>query len=112
MTAPEILLACFILNLLLIIIDAALGYFVLPLVLPAPPGELFEEGAGEEGERAGGRAIDGMRRLLSVMVLLYMLVNCYAYYRGHPIVLYIVTGFVILDIIVQLMVRSRRLRQE
>ena len=101
MTEQDLLLALFILNWLLIIGDASLGYFVLPLLLRPklidPPGD--------------GTAVGGMRRLLTVMVLLYMLVNCYAYSRQHSTLLYIVTAFVALDIIVQLVVRQRRVGQ-
>ena len=52
-----------------------------------------------------------MRHLLSVMVGLYMLVNCYAYFRGETTLLYVVTALLFLDIVVQLVVRHRRGRQ-
>ena len=100
MTA-EIMRWLFLANCLLIIGDAALGYFVLPLVLPPSLREADEE------KEAGG-AVDGMRRLLTVMVLLSMLVNCYAFFQGHPTLLAVVTGLVLLDIILQLVLRRRR----
>ena len=102
MTGQEFILLFFILNVLLIICDASLGYFVLPLILRSKPGELS----------GGGTVVGEMRRLLTAMVILYMLVNCYAYFRQYSALLYIVTAIVLLDILVQLLVRQRRLRQE
>jgi hypothetical protein len=101
MTEQDILLSFFILNWLLIIGDAALGYFVMPLLLPPKPGEPLKEST----------AVDGMRRLLSVMVTLYMLANCYAFFSRYSTLLYIVTALVALDVIVQLVVRQRRAGQ-
>ena len=95
-------LALFILNWLLIIGDASLGYFMLPTLLPPKPG----------APSGGGSAVGGMRRLLTVMVMLYMLVNCYAFSRQNSTLLYIVMVLVALDIIVQLVVRQRRVRQD
>jgi hypothetical protein len=102
MTEQDILLAFFILNWLLIIGDASLGYFVLPLLLRRAPGD----SAGD------GTTVGGMRRLLTATVMLYMLVNCYAYFRQYSTLLYIVTALVVLDIVVQIVVRQRRLRQD
>ena len=107
MTGQELLLAFFVLNWLLIIADASLGYFVLPLMLP----QGTERGGAEEPEAGEGRTLGGMRRLLTVMVLLYMFVNCYAYYRGHGLLLYVVTGLVLIDIVLQLVIRRRKARQ-
>ena len=104
MTLPEIRGTFFLLNWLLIIADASVGYFVLPLLLPRET----------EGDETGGTAETvrgGTGRLLSVMVGLYMLVNCYAYFRGETTLLYVVTALLLLDIVVQLVVRHRRGRQ-
>ena len=101
MTGQYIILMFFILNVLLIICDASLGYFVLPLILRPNP-----------GETSGGETVVGeMRRLLTVMVILYMLVNCYAFYQGHWTLLYVVTAIVLLDIVAQLVLRRVRLRR-
>jgi len=102
MTEQDFLLAFFILNWLLIIGDASLGYFVLPLLLRRDPG----------ASSGDGTAVGGMRRLLTATVMLYMLVNCYAYFRQYLTLLYIVTSLVVLDIVVQIVVRQRRLRQD
>lgn len=104
MTLPEIRGTFFLLNWLLIIADASVGYFVLPLLLPQ---ETVSEEQGETADASFGR----MRHLLSVMVGLYMLVNCYAYFRGETTLLYVVTALLFLDIVVQLVVRHRRGRQ-
>jgi hypothetical protein len=106
MTEQDILLTFFILNWLLIIGDASLGYFVLPLLLR--PDSEKSAGDGVAGDKM---AVGGMRRLLTAMVLLYMLVNCYAFFRQYATLLYVVTALVLLDIIVQLVVRQRRVRQ-
>lgn len=98
----DLLLTVFILNWLLIIGDASLGYFVAPLLLRLKPGD----------PSVDGTAVGGMRRLLTAMVALYMLVNCYAFFRQYSTLLYIVTTLVALDIIVQLVVRQRRVRQD
>jgi hypothetical protein len=103
MTEQEILLTFFILNWLLIIGDASVGYFVLPILLrPDPSGDSFGDGT----------TVSGMRRLLTVMVILYMLVNCYAFFQQNSTLLYIVTVLVALDVIVQLVVRQRKVRQD
>ena len=103
MTEQDLLLTFFILNWLLIIGDASLGYFVLPILLrPDPSGDSSGEGT----------TVGGMRRLLTVMVILYMLVNCYAFFRQNSTLLYIVTVLVALDVIVQLVVRQRKVRQD
>jgi hypothetical protein len=41
-----------------------------------------------------------------------MLVNCYAFFRQNSTLLYIVTVLVALDVIVQLAVRQRKVRQD
>ena len=102
MTEQDMLLTFFILNWLLIIGDASLGYFVLPLLLRRDPG----------ASSGDGTSVGRMRRLLTATVMLYMLVNCYAYFRQYSTLLYIVTALVVLDIIVQIVVRQRRLRQD
>ena len=101
MTEQEILLTFFILNWLLIIGDASLGYFVLPLLLRSNPDETAVDIT----------AVGRMRRLLTAMVMLYMLVNCYAFFRQYSTLLYVVTVLVALDVIVQFVVRQRRARK-
>jgi hypothetical protein len=106
LTVQEISLALFVLNWVLIVGDASLGYFLLPLVLPPRSGQ-----ENEEEQDKATLAVGGMRRLLTVMVSLYMLVNCYAFYQGHSTLLYLVTAIVLLDIIAQLVLRRFRLRR-
>ncbi len=102
MSDQEILLFFFGLNSLLIIGDASLGYFVLPLLLRP-------EADTPVGEAAG---VGGMRRLLTGVVTLSMLVNCYAFFQQYATLLYTVTALAVLDIMGQLVVRLRRLRQD
>jgi hypothetical protein len=101
MRGQNLLLSIFILNWLLIIGDAALGYFVMPLLLRAKADDLTDD----------GMASVMIRRLLTATVVFYMLVNCYAYFRQYPTLLFVVTAFVVLDIIVQFVVRQRKTRQ-
>jgi hypothetical protein len=103
MTEQDLLLTFFILNWLLIIGDASVGYFVLPILLPPAPAS---------DSSVEGTTVGGMRRLLTVMVILYMLVNCYAFFWQNSTLLYIVTVLVALDVIVQLAVRQRKARQD
>lgn len=93
----------FIVNWVLIIIDASLGYFVLPVLLSRVPVKSDSE-PGHENDAVVAK----MRRLLTFMVLLYMLVNCYAFFESQEILLYIVTALIVMDIIVQLAVGKKR----
>jgi hypothetical protein len=106
MTAEEILLAFFIINWLLVIVDASLGYFLMPMVIPRNSPDVVT--GSDEGHSA---AVVGMRRLLTIMVVLYMTVNCYAYYQKHATLLYVITGIVLVDIIAQLALRRHRTRR-
>lgn len=106
MTAGEILLTLFILNWVLVIGDASLGYFMMPLLLPPKESDsAVDTGSGE------GTVVWGMRRLLAVMVFLYMLVNCYAFYQGRSTLLAVVTAVISLDILAQVVLRLYRLRR-
>lgn len=87
-------------NILLILVDAGLGYFVAPLMLRKMEDEEADSHA---------TATVSVRRLLSIVVTFYMFFNCLAYYRANTILLLIVTGVVIFDIVFQLIVR-RKLR--
>jgi hypothetical protein len=89
----------FILNCVLVIGDAAIGYRLAPL---------FARIAGaEEDDAERGTAF--IRRCLSGVVALYMFCNCLAYFRGETLFILLVTGFVAADIICQLLL-GRNLR--
>jgi hypothetical protein len=91
------LTAIFIGNFLLVLIDATLGYHLVP--------RLIRPGATDPATVA--RLTGGMRRLLSCVVALYMFFNCFAYYRGNVVGILVVGGVILLDIGVQLVVRWR-----
>lgn len=91
------LLAIFILNFMLVIGAAALGYHLAPLLI---------HGRITEGEDPGQATLQ-LRRLLSWMVALYMFLNCFAYFRQNAVFLMVVTALVMVDIISQLIIRRR-----
>jgi hypothetical protein len=89
----------FILNFMLVIGDAAVGYHLAPL--------LSRITGGEEADAERGTAV--IRRCLSGVVALYMFCNCFAYFRREPLFILLVTGFVVADIFCQLLL-GRKLR--
>ena len=107
MTDRVLFLAFFILNWFLVMGDASLGYFLLPQLFPRKPADSDVTAAS-----GYGGALGGMRRLLAIMVLLYMLANCYAFYQGHSNLLYLVTVVLLLDIFAQLFLHWIRLRRK
>ena len=97
------LLHLFIVNSLLAIVDASVGYRVVPLVLVRRLDEDDDPDAPE-------RMTASVRRMLACMVALYMFCTCYAYTRREPLFLVIVTAVLLLDIVVQgvLFIKYRR----
>ncbi len=85
------------LNTVLILVDAAIGYHLAPLLM---------HGENQDGEVAEV-AVQGVRRLLSLMVALYMFFTCLAYARQQQTFLSVVTCIVLLDIAIQLILRRR-----
>ena len=96
---PLILPGTFILNFVLVIVDAAVGYHLAPL--------LFRITGGEEDTAKHVTAF--IRRCLSGMVALYMFCNCLAYFGGEIRFILLVTGIVAADIVCQLLL-ARKLR--
>jgi hypothetical protein len=92
----------FLINTLLVLVDAALGYFVSPLLLSKMQGDNADSAAWTTGS---------IRRLLSAVVALYMFFNCLAYFNNNNILLLIVTGVVVFDIVFQLILRWKMGRQ-
>jgi hypothetical protein len=86
------ILHIFVLNWLLIMADAAMGYLLAPLLVR------MREDAAENG-------VHLIRRLLPVVVALYMFFNCLAYFRGNLLLLLLVSGIALMDIGFQLFVR-------
>jgi hypothetical protein len=95
------ILHIFVLNWLLIIADAALGYHIAPLIV-----RMGEEPDTEAVER-GTQAI---RRLLAFVVALYMFFNCLTFFRENVLLLLLVSGIIVLDIAFQLVLKWKRHR--
>jgi hypothetical protein len=93
------ILHIFVLNILLVLCDVSLGYHLAPLL-----GRSWAEDE-EDAERTTKR----MRKLLSAVVALYTLLNCFAYSVGSPVFLIVVTAVILLDMIGQFLLR-RKLR--
>ena len=90
-------LPIFILNTLLVLADAALGYHFAPRLLA---------GMGEqESVEAGVRTT---HRLLPVVVALYMLFNCLGYFQGRTVYLLSVCSLILLDMTLQLLLCRKR----
>ena len=89
----------FILNFVLVIGDAAIGYRLAP--------HLFRLTGGDADD--AGRGAGFIRRCLSGVVALYMFCNCLAFFRGETLFILLVTGFVAADIVCQLLL-GRKVR--
>lgn len=88
-------LQIFLLNWGLVIVDAALGYRIAPLLV----------GKAENDATGPTMTAVSVRRLLAFVVALYMFFNCLAYFRDKMGLLAIVSCIVVLDIVFQLVVR-------
>lgn len=90
-------LQLFIFNILIVLADAALGYHFAPRLL---------SGMGEpEAVEAGVRTT---RKLLPAIVALYMFFNCMGYFQGRTIYLLAVSGLILVDVVLQLLLRRKR----
>jgi len=93
----NLLLPFFTANILLVLVDASVGYYLAPI--------LFRVSGGEpEAAEAGVRNV---RRLLTGVVSLYMFFNCLAFFRYNGTLLLIVTALILFDLGGQLYVRHR-----
>lgn len=97
--SPEtLLLAVFSLNIVLILLDASLGYHLAPHLTRLSPAD---------DNRDPAAVVLSIRRLLSGVVLLYMFFNCLAYFRQDNSLMAIVSILILLDLGGQLYVRFR-----
>ncbi len=104
------LIPLFIANTLLTIVDASVGYRVVPHLL-ARRFEAAHDGDDEVDDPAApARRAQAVRRLLAGMVAMYMFCSCYAYTRREPLILAIITGILLLDITIQGFLYLRRRR--
>ncbi|HIJ95329.1 MAG TPA: hypothetical protein HPP94_06265 [Desulfuromonadales bacterium] len=100
--SPDILAhSIFALNILLVLVDASVGYHLAPRLLRQPDAEEPE---------LRETAIRTVRRMLTVMVSLYMFFNCLGYFNGNRELLLVVTALVACDLGGQLFL-GRRSRQ-
>lgn len=96
------MLAAFVFNIGLILLDASLGYHLAPNLLRFSP---------QDEDRDPAAFVRTIRRMLNVVVLLYMFFNCLAYFRQDTTLLAVVTVVIMLDLGGQLYVRYRTRRQ-
>lgn len=90
-------LAFFILNIVLVLVDAALGYHFAPQLVAG----MVEPESIESNVRA-------TRRILPFIVALYMFFNCIGYFQNRSAYLYTVTGLVLVDIALQFALRRKK----
>jgi len=91
-------LLIFIVNTVMVLAVTAIGYFLTPVLM---------SGMGEpESVEAGVRTTRG---LLPVVVALYMFFNCLGYFQGRTLYLLSVSGLVLFDLVLQLIMRRKRL---
>lgn len=91
------LVTIFTVNIVLILADASLGYHVAPF--------LMQQSLPEDADAV--KAVMGVRRLLAAVVALFMFFNCLAWYKGELLYLLLVTGAIVLDIILQVVLRVK-----
>ena len=91
------LLPLFLLNTLLIIVDASLGYRFAPRLL---------QGMGDP--ETAGPAVGPTRAMLSAVVALYMFFNCRGYYQARPGFLLAVLALVAADMLLQVWLVRRK----
>lgn len=93
----DYLLPLFILNLILTLADAAVGYHVAPALMRrfTPDPETAE------------LSVRGMRTMLGGVVAIYMFFNCLGYFRQNGVMLLAVTAVVVVDMVAQLVVRRK-----
>lgn len=96
---PNILhLSLFILNILLVLIDASLGYHLAPrLIRITDPDE-------PEVQESAVRMV---RNMLTFLVALYMFFNCMGYFNDNSGLLMIVSGMILFDLAAQIFLRRR-----
>ena len=90
-------LPIFIINTLMVLADAAIGYHLAPRLL-----------AGMDEPEAVEAGVRTTRTLLPVVVALYMFFNCLGYFQGRTTWLLAVSGLVLVDMALQLWLRRKR----
>ena len=93
----QLFLPLFLLNTVMILVDASVGYHMAPLLLA---------GTGEANAVESG--VRSTRRLLSAVVALYMYFNCMGYFQGLMSYLLTVSGMIVFDLLLQFYLRHRK----
>ena len=88
----KLLLIIFVLNTLLVLLDATVGYHLAP--------GLLNKAVTNDSE-VREAALKTIRRMLSGLVALYMFFNCLGYFGGNSLLLMIVAGMIAVDLGVQ-----------
>jgi len=97
MSFDAFLLPLFVFNMVLVLVDASVGYHLAPLFFRITGGDA-------ENAESGIRSI---RRTLTLVVTLYMFFNCLSYFRHDGVMLVIVMLLVAVDLGGQLYIRYR-----
>jgi hypothetical protein len=96
------LLPVFIVNFLLVLCDASLGYFIVPYLIRRTARD------ADEARKASRSA----PLLLAVAVAVYMFFNCFAFNRQSLLLLLVVAGIILVDVIGQIVVCLRMRNSE
>lgn len=90
-------LPIFICNTLMVLVVTSLGYHLAPRLL-----------AGMDEPEAVETGVRTTRGLLPVVVALYMFFNCLGYFQGRTVYLLAVSGLILVDLALQLLIRRKR----
>ncbi len=90
-------LPIFVINTILVLVATALGYHLAPRLL-----------AGMDEPEAVEAGVRTTRGLLPVVVALYMFFNCLGYFQGQTAYLLAVSGLLVVDMALQLLLRRKR----
>jgi hypothetical protein len=90
-------LPIFIFNTVMVLVDTALGYYLAPHLL-----------AGMDEPEAVEAGVRSTRNLLPLVVALYMFFNCLGYFQERTVYLLSVSGLILIDMALQLLLRRKR----
>jgi hypothetical protein len=81
----------------MVLVVTSLGYHLAPLLMAG----MDEPEAIESGVRT-------TRKLLPLVVALYMFFNCLGYFQGRTGCLLAISGMILVDLVLQLLIRHKR----
>lgn len=94
-------LLIFICNTVMVLGVTSLGYHLAPRLM-----------AGMDEAEAAKAGVRTTRGLLPLVVALYMFFNCLGYFEGRTVYLLGVSGLVLVDLALQLLMRRKRLNMD